>query len=231
MDNVEYVGGLSPFENYVNESTEIIAYIGPNVEVIPSYLFYHCDNLVEVVFDENSQVTFIGERAFSYCEKLKTIHIPEGVVEIGLYALDSGNISDVSIPNSLEKMTNIGFSDKVNYTIVDGVYYVGNETNPYLILCKTDNNVYRVDINEKTKFVQDFAFMSDSIKEVYIPSSVKILHSFPNMSTGIQVSVVFENKENWYIGEVLLDSSRMDDIEYIRDMYFDYFDTYWINKG
>lgn len=231
MDSVEYVGGLSPFENYVNENTEIIAYIGPNVEVIPSYLFYHCENLVEVVFDENSQVTYIGERAFSYCEKLKTIHIPEGVVEIGLYALDSGNISDVSIPNSLEKMTNIGFSDKVNYTIVDGVYYVGNETNPYLILCKTDNNVYRVDINEKTKFVQDFAFMSDSIKEVYIPSSVKILHSFPNMSTGIQVSVVFENKENWYIGEVLLDSSRMDDIEYIRDMYYECSGTYWINKG
>ena len=75
MDNVEYVGGLSPFENYVNENTEIIAYIGPNVEVIPSYLFYHCENLVEVVFDENSQVTYIGERAFSYCEKLKTIHI------------------------------------------------------------------------------------------------------------------------------------------------------------
>jgi hypothetical protein len=27
------------------------------------------------------------------------------------------------------------------------------------------------------------------------------------------------------------DSSRMDDIEYVRDMYYEYFGTYWINKG
>lgn len=231
MAKDEYEFGLVPFHMVEEENTEITLNIGPSVEMLPDYIFSFGENITKVNFDVNSKITYIGERAFEFCDKLESIEIPEGVKELGRYALAMEKIKYISLPNSLETISSIGGGDFVEYTLVDGLYYLGNETNPYLVLCKTDNSVYKADINENTKFIQYFALSSDSIKEVYVPSNVKLMLSFPNMSDGIDVSIVFENKENWYVGEQLLDSTRMDDIEYIRDMYFEYFDTPWINKG
>ena len=99
-----------------------------------------------------------------------------------------------------------------------------------MILCKVDSEVVKVEVNEQTKFIIELAFIYDSLLEVYIPESVIYVYSFPNLSTGSGVIVVFEDTNNWYVNDTLIDSTRMDDMDYIREIYFDNFDIPWVKK-
>lgn len=70
----------------------VTIFIGKNVTRIPSAFFcsYNTDNYIkEVIFDEKSKCTSIGEYAFSYCEKLKKMIIPASMTSIEKRAFES----------------------------------------------------------------------------------------------------------------------------------------------
>lgn len=68
--------------------------------------FYNCTNLEEVTFAEGSQLETIGDAAFSGCEKLPSITIPNSVTAIGNYAFNNcTSLTGIKIPASV---TSIG---------------------------------------------------------------------------------------------------------------------------
>ncbi len=100
--------------------------VGANVTKIPAYMFFpnkysnpYAPKIMSVVFAENSECESIGERAFSYCESLASIAIPESVTAIGDSAfVCCESLSSVTLPNNL---TQIGKSVFSNCTMLTSI--------------------------------------------------------------------------------------------------------------
>ncbi len=73
--------------------------IPSNVVSIDYYAFAYCDNLKEVIFEENSKLYGVYEGAFYSCKNLNKIVLPDEVLEIGDYCF-YGCLSLTTIPVS-----------------------------------------------------------------------------------------------------------------------------------
>ena len=142
---------------------------------IGSYSFYNCSNLESALLNEG--ITSIEDNAFSMCANLKNVTIPKSVITIGnnsFYGCSSlaniiinegtkyigdrafagCSINNISIPNSI---INIGYSfvsdnDTIKYNEYLNGKYLGNETNPYLVLISA-NDVTTFETHDNTKFI------------------------------------------------------------------------------
>ena len=146
-----------------------------NIEVIGNYAFSNCANLKTLEFSNAGNLKTIGNYAFYFPSFwLWDVKIPEGVKTIGDHAFDLAWPINLSIPNSLEDV-GIGafvgmngaqgsykayyFDFLTPYQTYGGAVYLGNDTNPYLLLCSLQNkNALRCQINSKTKIIGAGAF-------------------------------------------------------------------------
>ena len=73
--------------------------ITKDVKEIQKDAFINCENLEEIIFEEGSSLTKVGELAFAYCKKLKEIEIPKSVQNIGRGILiGCESVEKVTIP-------------------------------------------------------------------------------------------------------------------------------------
>lgn len=80
---------------------------------------------------DGKSVVSVGERAFSFCESLKTITIPDSVVSIGNRAFNGCHaLSSITLPGSLTSIGNLAFSycySLANIIIPDSVTSIGDD--------------------------------------------------------------------------------------------------------
>lgn len=93
--------------------------IGNKVTRIPNYLFYpysnHSPNIDKVVFEEGSVCSEIGSNAFTDCDRLASIVIPNSVLTIGSHAFQScQGLKNVTMSNSVKTIGNGAFEDCVS---------------------------------------------------------------------------------------------------------------------
>lgn len=122
-------------------------------------------------------VTAIGDQAFYGCSQLTNITIPNGVTSIGMGAFAvCGELTNVTIPNSTTAIGEAAFygCEKLNYNEYDNALYLGNNSNPYLVLIKAkDVSVSSCIIEAHTKFISFGAFAGcGELTSVTIPDSV-----------------------------------------------------------
>lgn len=150
--------------------------LGNGVKTIGAYAFSGCSELESVVLGNGLKT--IGAYAFQNCEKLKTIVVPDGIESIDMWAFYSCNSLD--------------------FNVYDNAYYLGNTTNPYVVLVKAVNQeIVSCDVNEEAKlllgeafigcsnlenidlksvqFIGDAAFAGSGLTSVVIPSSVRYI--------------------------------------------------------
>lgn len=106
--------------------------IEPGITRIADEAFSYCENLTSVTIPDT--VTDIGRYAFSCCKKLTNITIPNTVTGIGDGAFYCCvKLTDITIPNNVTNIGEKAFSScgMTDITIPDGVISIGNSAFSY----------------------------------------------------------------------------------------------------
>ncbi len=151
-------------------------YNGKPVVAIASNAFYDCPVKLKSVSVPGSVKT-IGEWAFYSNYWLETVTVGEGVEVIEDAAFwGCQNLATVTLPDSLLSVGSNAFFYCLDLacTEKDGGKYLGNATNPYVMLMKaTDTTVSAFTVQENTKFIYSEAFSGcAALASLSLPSSV-----------------------------------------------------------
>ena len=152
--------------------------IPASVTTIGEKAFAHC-GVTSVTFATNSQLTTVDMYAFFSSSSLQSIALPDGVTTIGEAAFNGcNNITSISIPDSITTIENraLDFNSSA-FTVYNNAKYLGNSTNPYLVLVKaSDTSLTTCDIHTDAKLIYAFAFEDCTLlTSVTIPDSVTII--------------------------------------------------------
>ena len=171
--------------------------IGKGVKSIGNNAFNGFSSLTSVTFEDNSELTSIGEKAFykctgltsfsipegvttiggsafKYCTGLTSFSIPESVTTIGSYAFKGcTGLTSITIPASVTTIGDEAFSKTGWYKAQpDGVLYLDN----WLIGYKGDQPTGEIIIKDGTKGIADYVFCEcTDLTSVIIPGSVTII--------------------------------------------------------
>ena len=153
--------------------TEII--VPEGVTHIGDYAFFDCYMAKSLSLPDSLKQ--IGKYTFNFCHGIKELTVPEGVISIGdgaFYRI--GELEKLTLPQSLEILgTELAVDcDYLSYNEKDGVNYLGNAENPYLILVSaSDNSITEHTIPDSTRFIADKA-LSDcgSLTKIVIGDGV-----------------------------------------------------------
>lgn len=150
-------------------------YNGKPVTSISDYAFQDCSSLTLVVIPNG--VTSIGKYAFDYCFSLTSITIPNGVTSIGRCAFSyCFSLTSITIPDSITLIgaSAFGSCSSLQYNEYDNAYYLGNSSNPYVVLTKAkDRSITLCKINENCRVIGSYAFQyCSSIRTIDIPDSI-----------------------------------------------------------
>ena len=154
--------------------------IPEGVNVLGNRVFYST-NIESITIP--STITKIPSNAFSNNKNLKTVVLPNTLTDINSQAFNGcENLENINIPNSLIYIGSYAFSGcpKLQFNEYNNGYYLGNETNPYMIFVKCDENE-EVVLNENTKL---FCFDIYNCK----PKSLVINEGIVEINSGLDAS-------------------------------------------
>ena len=171
-NDVLYIG------NYLIQAKDTIsgAYmIKGGTRVIAEDAFSYCENLTSVTIPES--VITICDGAFDSCSKLTSIAIPDSVTYIGFGAFwDCVSLSNITIGNGVTSIGSFAFDNTAFYNNdsnwENGVLYIGK----YLISADSALVSGAYTIKDGTKLIADYAFtFCGDLISVTIPGSVKAI--------------------------------------------------------
>lgn len=143
---------------------------------------------IEVVIPASGRFTFgttmpiisIGKNAFKN-SAAKSVFLPETITKIGYAAFANSDITHISIPDSIVEIDDSAFDNCPNlaYTTYDNAKYLGNATNPYvLLIAAVSTDITQCTIHPDTKIIFGKAFR-DCVKltQITIPDKVVSINS------------------------------------------------------
>lgn len=147
------------------------------------------------VIPSDGSVETIGAEAFRYCKGISEITIPQGVISIMRYAFRNTDVSNISLPDTLQYIGDDAFdmtpyySNKDNW--VDGALYIGK------FLIATDSSLpEEYTVRDGTLTIACYAFQYRKLKKLTICDSVKYIgsHAFEycNELTDIKIGAGVE---------------------------------------
>lgn len=150
----------------------------------------------------NENCKLIHGEAFNGCVALKSIVVPNGVTSIGSFAVFG--------------------CTSLNYNTYDNACYLGNESNPYLVLVRaTSTKIASCKINDNCKFISNSAFEDcNSLTSIVIPKSVTSIRDEAFWGCSSLIRIAFENPNGWYVdGENLTLTDAKKNANYLTDFY------------
>ena len=167
---------------------------------ISDYAFTDCDFLASIEIPNS--VKYIGRVAFSGCDSLKKIVIPESVTRISEKAFTScSSLTNVEIKTNFAIFEQYVFldCDSIIYNIYDNTKYLGNNDNPYVLLVEPiDNNVTSCEIHNDTKIIANYAFVNCKLTNIELPNGVEVVGEGAFLDYGNLVYNIYDNAK--YLG-------------------------------
>ena len=198
LKTVTVTGEVSDKAFYNCTSLESVI-IGDSVTSIGSEAFYNCSSLTSVIIGNG--VTTIDDSAFEYCTSLESVIIGNGVTTIGDSAFrNCTSLTSVAIPDSVTTIGDYAFSGCTSlvYTEYANAYYLGNSTNPYLVLIYADESASSVTIHSSTRIIYTSAFAyCTSLTSVAIPDSVTTIGDYAFWGCTSLESVYITDVAKW----------------------------------
>ena len=139
-----------------------------------SATFFECKELINITLPNTLKALL--DSTFYGCRKLESLDLPEGLLKIGngnFYNCDA--LVNINIPSTVVKYEGYNFysCDNLEYNIIDGMYYLGNETNPKMILIWTnENEIVNYVVDENVRFIEEDAIEANTMESITIPSTV-----------------------------------------------------------
>lgn len=201
-----YVVGLE--ENYAEEIIIPSTFQEFPVIKIKEFAFYQKSRLKSLII--LNDILEIEKSAFSNCENLIDVALPETIERIGYNAFDG--------------------CKKLVYEKKDGLYYLGNNENKYLYLAKAEKNIARAVVETGCKLIAPYTFMDckeleevkipvgvisigrqcfdgcNELKNVLLPKSIEFLDSFVFAKCGKLLALSFDgSSQEWELIEKIWD--------------------------
>ena len=121
-------------------------------------------------------VPAIAEWAFAGCCGITSVRLPESVLSIGEGAFVAPDLLSVSVPSGIMSIGSHVFGNKLRYNIYCGCLYVGNESDPYLILVGTGNVTHKsLKIHENCRLILPDALNGCKSETITIPDKVRFI--------------------------------------------------------
>lgn len=171
--------------------------------VIPDYVtsigksaFKDCYSLTSLTLP--SSISTIGVYAFSGCYSLKTISLPENIttIEQGTFS-DCRNLDNILLPSNI---TTIGYGAFFNCQTLKSIIIPDNVTSIANQVFDGCSELTSITIGNSVTSIGSFAFSNcKSLISLTIPSNVKEIGESVCKNCNSLTSVIFKNKNNWYI--------------------------------
>ena len=162
-----------------------------NLQIIGNSAFESCSlNEIRIPLSIKS----IGESAFNCCFNLTKVFFEQGSkVSLDDYAFcNCHNLTKISISSNLKKLGRGVFQDCKNleFNIYDNAKYLGNDTNPYIILVSAvSKDITSCIIHPNTKFIIERSFADcNNIEEINIPEGVISIGEYAFLTSSSQKS-------------------------------------------
>ena len=141
------------------------------------------------------------DRAFSYCTFLTSVAISDSVISIGMTAFENcSRLTSIVIPDSVISIGNDAFSDcsSLQYNEYGNCLYLGNDTNPYLVLVRAkDSSITSAVVHNNTKVIMNNAFNGcSSLESVNIGNNVISIGCGAFFNCTSLTSIVIPNSVN-----------------------------------
>lgn len=177
-DSIRAIGAAA-FRNCSNLTSLTLP---AQVTEIPTEAFKGCIAMQSFTFP-TATVT-IGAEAFKECTALTEITIPEGVTAIGDAAFyGCPLITSITLPSTLQSVGTEAFATTgenvpeeppytLEYKIIDGDLYLGNQQNPRLVLiqCRSADTTYT--LHADTRIIYDSAFYGLPLQSIVLHENV-----------------------------------------------------------
>ena len=195
------------------------------VENIGIGAFMKCTALKSITLP--SVVTEIPELLFSECASLETIDLSNVIsIQNGAFTKCT-SLKKVTLSDELDYATRKAFlgCDKLEYTVEDGLCYLGSKTNKTLLLvCPESLNIEKATVSANTKIVADNAFINcTDIKSLKLSDSIKIINGTSFESCPNDIYTVYENgkylgtEENPYMVLISIEMPNVEDFTIHKD--------------
>ena len=165
--------------------------------------FYHCKKLKSVTLSKN--LTFIPQYAFSGCESLASIKLPDSVKEICDASFNKTNIKSLKLPKNLSYFNNDAFNksplkkftvdkDNKTYSAKDGVLY--NKKKTTLIFYPKYKKNKKFTIPKGVTRVKNSAVKNNEyLEKITVSKNVKSIGSNAFEGCKYLLSVTFKNRK------------------------------------
>ncbi len=148
----------------------------PNTQIIEERAFADAVHLGHVTCPDG--LLEVGDYAFAQCYELEVVNLGNSLISLGAYAFNGDSaLIMVKIPDTISQIGEYAFLGTGldnSYNVANGIYYLGNDTNPYVVAYQVENTTaFALTLQEDTRVVCDRCFSGSSVVELTIPDSVR----------------------------------------------------------
>lgn len=138
------------------------------VKRIAPYAFRFCDRVRSVVVPEG--VTAIGREAFAYSPSLESVELPDGIQSIGFSCfMHSKKLNTINLPSSITMIDNMAFQE---CTRLKNVRFEASIDTLHWGLFQDCDSLREIHLPEGIRIVEGVAFDRTGLRELILPEGV-----------------------------------------------------------